>query len=61
MALRYPDVNEFILKLTPADMAIIDRALQEMPFRVAAPLIDKINAQLQAQQQQQRPQDEAGG
>lgn len=59
MALRHLDVNEYILKLTPTDLGAIDRALQEMPFRLAAPLIAKINAQIQAQQQQ-RPQDEPG-
>lgn len=52
-------MNEYILKLTPTDLGAIDRALQEMPFRLAAPLIAKINAQIQAQQQQ-RPQDEPG-
>lgn len=50
--------HEFVLRFSAADIAAIDRALQEMPYRLAAPLIDKINAQLQAQQQQQRQQDE---
>ena len=53
-------MTEFLLKLTPADVAVLDRALQEMPYRLAAPLIDKINAQLQAQQQKQGRQDESG-
>jgi hypothetical protein len=54
-------VSEYLLKLTPADLSVIDRALQEMPFRIAAPLINKINAQIAAQQQQSRSADDGTG
>jgi hypothetical protein len=52
-------MNEVTLRLTLDDLAAIDRALQDAPFRIAAPLIDKINAQLMAQQEK-RAQDETG-
>lgn len=42
-------MNEYLFKLTPADLSVIDKALQEMPFRLAHPLIAKINAQITAQ------------
>ena len=50
-------MTEYLLKLTPADLAALDRALQELPFRLAAPLVAKINAQINAQtrDQQQAP------
>lgn len=51
-------MTEYLLKLTPADLAAMDRALQDLPFRIAAPLIDKINAQIAAQTPQQQPQAE---
>jgi hypothetical protein len=51
-------MTEYLLKLTPADLGVIDRALQEIAHKFAAPLIAKINAQLQAQQE--RPKDEPG-
>lgn len=53
-------MTEYLLKLTPADLAAMDRALQDLPFRIAAPLIDKINAQIKAQQQQRAPDEPTG-
>lgn len=52
MALRYPYMTEYLFKLTPADLSVLDRALQEapMPLRMSLPLLNKINAQIQAQQ-----------
>jgi hypothetical protein len=40
---------KFILELTDAELQIIDKALVEMPFRLAAPLIAIINTQIQMQ------------
>lgn len=64
---------EYLLKLTPADLAVLDQGLQEVKLRLASPLVAKINSQIEAQQraateevrsqalqQQQRPQDEPG-
>ena len=50
-------MNEFLLKLAPADLSVLDKALQEMPYKLAAPLVAKINAQINAQtrDQQQAP------
>lgn len=54
-------MTEYLLKLTPADLAALDRALQELPFRLAAPLVAKINAQIREQQQPPEvPPDEPG-
>lgn len=39
---------EYTLRLTDEDLSHISMALQDVPFRVAAPLIQKINAQLTA-------------
>lgn len=38
------------LKFTDEQLSVIDRALQEMPFRLAAPLIQEINRQLAAKE-----------
>lgn len=55
-------MSEYLLKLTPADIAVLDRALQEMPYRLAAPLVDKLNAQIREQQQRPEvPPDESTG
>lgn len=43
-------MEKYKLELTTSDLSVIDRALQEMPFRLAAPLIAKINSQIQGQQ-----------
>ena len=40
-------MNEFKITFSQSDMHVLQSALVEMPFRVAAPLIDKINAQIQ--------------
>lgn len=42
------------LTFAPAMLAVIDQALQGMPFRVAAPVIQEINRQI-AQQQEPPP------
>ena len=57
-------MTEFILRLTPADLSVINEGLQEVKLRLAAPLVDKINAQIRAQTEntnnQDRPPDEPG-
>jgi len=42
-------MTEFILKLSAEDIAVIDLGLQEVKLRLAGPLVQKINAQIQAQ------------
>ena len=39
-------MNEYKLIFDQEQLATINRALQEMPYRIAAPLIDNINEQL---------------
>jgi len=41
-------LNEYAIHLNDADLAAIDAALQNAPFRVAYPLIQKINTQISA-------------
>ena len=54
-------MNEFLLKLAPADLSVLDKALQEMPYKLAAPLVAKINAQIREQQHPpEGPPDEPG-
>jgi hypothetical protein len=48
-------MNIFNLKLTPEQLQVISAALSEMPYRLAAPLIDEINRQLRQQQDEARP------
>lgn len=38
----------YTLKFTDAEMQVITGALVELPFKVAAPLINNINAQVRA-------------
>jgi len=45
----------FNLKLTPEQLQVISAALSEMPYRLAAPLIDEINRQLRQQQGETKP------
>ena len=40
--------------LTDEDLTVIDQALQEVKFRLAAPVVVKINKQLAAEQTAQR-------
>ena len=35
------------LQFTENELRVIDRALQEMPFRMAAPVIQSMNAQIE--------------
>ncbi len=40
---------EFQLTLTQEDLNVLKAALQEMPYRIVAPLLSKLEAQLQSQ------------
>ena len=39
---------EYVVKLDEKDIPVLSAALVELPYRIAAPLIDKINRQLAA-------------
>ena len=41
-------MNKFTIEFTQEDMQVLQAALVELPFRIAAPLIDNINKQIQA-------------
>ena len=43
----------YTLQVTEEQLVIIDRALQEMPFRVAAPVVHDLNRQIAEQQAKQ--------
>jgi hypothetical protein len=47
--------QEFNLKLTPAEVEIVGKGLEERPFKEAAPLMQKLREQIMQQQQQQKP------
>ena len=38
--------SNFTISFTIEDLQVIDAALAEMPYRIAAPIINKINSQL---------------
>ncbi len=40
---------EYTIKLTEQDLATINAGLQELPMKIAAPLVVKINQQLREQ------------
>lgn len=41
--------DQFSITLTLAELQVIDAALAETPYRIAAPVIQRINQQLQEQ------------
>lgn len=43
-------MRDFTLQFTPEQLQIIDQALQNLPFRLAAPLLAEINRQIAQQQ-----------
>lgn len=45
---------EYVLRLAPQDINILSAALGEMPFKAVAPLVAKIDAQLQSQTQKEK-------
>lgn len=40
----------FTIQLTLNDLFVLDKAIQELPFKIAVPLVKKINEQVSAQQ-----------
>lgn len=42
----------FTLDLSIQDLQVIDSALAEMPYRLASPVVDRINAQIKSQRPQ---------
>lgn len=48
----------FELTFTTAELDILQAALIELPFKVAAPLINNLNEQIQRQQRQEPRQQE---
>jgi hypothetical protein len=48
-------MKTYRLELTERQLAVIDAALQEMPHKHAAPLIQEINRQLAQQQAPSEP------
>lgn len=46
-----PAPQKFYLEVDPSDLAAISQALNELPKRIADPIILKLNGQLQAQEQ----------
>ena len=47
--------NMYKIELTEQDLQIFSASLGEIPFKIAAPFVDKINKQIAEQQQQQQP------
>ena len=43
------NMTTFTITFTPQQLQVLNAALGEMPFRVAAPLIQHINAEIQRQ------------
>jgi prophage tail gpP-like protein len=41
-------MNDYKIVLTAADLQVLNAALMEMPYKIAAPLVHKVNAQIQA-------------
>ena len=42
--------DEYVLKLTPQDLQVLNQALGELQYKLAAPLIAKINKQIKEQE-----------
>lgn len=41
---------EYVIKLTEQDFPALSAALGELPYKIAAPLVEKINRQIAGQQ-----------
>jgi hypothetical protein len=48
-------MKNYTLTFTGEQLRVIDQALQEIPFRFAAPLIAEINKQIEAQESHDIP------
>jgi len=54
----YEELKNYELKLTIFDLRVINDALLQLPYRIVAPLIDKINAQIVEIQKREKEQEE---
>jgi hypothetical protein len=54
-----PAPQKFYLEVDQADLETLSKALSEMPFKLANPLLLKLNGQLQVQQQLKEAADKA--
>lgn len=45
---------EYTVKLDEKDFPVLSAALAELPFKIVAPLIDKINRQIAEQREQEK-------
>lgn len=45
-----PPKKEYTFKLTVQDLTVIDSVLQNLPYKVAVPIINKINTQIAEQE-----------
>lgn len=43
---------EYVVRLDEKDIPVLSAALVELPYRIAAPLIDRLNRQIAEQQKQ---------
>ena len=43
---------DYMIRFSENDLQVLSAALVELPYRMAAPLIDKINKQIETQQEQ---------
>lgn len=48
-ALAQQPPSEYIIKLTPADVAVVGKALGSQPFNDVAPLLQKLQGQIEEQ------------
>lgn len=48
--------TEYVLRLSAHDLGVLDQLLQAAPYRVSAPLIEKLNRQLSEQKPDERRQ-----
>lgn len=46
---------EYIIRLSEQDFPALSAALGELPYRVAAPLVEKINRQIAEQRKKEEP------
>lgn len=54
-------MKTYTLTLTVEQLAVLDKALQEMPLRLAYPVVAEINRQIEAQKKPQTDGEAAGG
>lgn len=52
---QQPSPQEFTLKLSASELDIVGKALEEIPFKTAAPLMQKLRQQIMEQQTPPKP------